>query len=91
MVLQPAREIPELKARVEVSFRQGVLDPEAVAIGRALDSLGFSGVREVRRAKVIELELEARDRASAEARLKEMCERLLANPVIETYRISLAE
>jgi phosphoribosylformylglycinamidine synthase PurS subunit len=80
-----------VKARVEVSFRQGVLDPEAQAIGRALGSLGFSGVKGVRRAKVIELDLEAGDRASAEAQLKAMCEQLLANPVIETYRISLAD
>jgi phosphoribosylformylglycinamidine synthase subunit PurS len=80
-----------VKARVEVSFRPGVLDPEAQAIGRALGSLGFSGVQGVRRAKVIELDLEAGDRASAEAQLKAMCEQLLANPVIETYRISFAE
>jgi phosphoribosylformylglycinamidine synthase len=80
-----------LKARVEVSFRPGVLDPEAQAIGRALGSLGFAGVKDVRRAKVIELDLEAGDRASAEAQLKAMCEQLLANPVIETYRISLAD
>ena len=80
-----------MKARVEVSFRPGVLDPEAQAIERALASLGFAGVAGVRRAKVIELELDARDRPSAEAQLKAMCEQLLANPVIETYRLSLAE
>lgn len=80
-----------MKARVEVSFRPGVLDPEAQAIGRALGSLGFAGVKDVRRAKVIELELDAGDRASAETQLKAMCEQLLANPVIETYRISLAD
>ena len=80
-----------LKARVEVSFRQGVLDPEAQAIERALGSLGFAGVHGVRRTKVIELELDARDRPSAEAQLKAMCEQLLANPVIETYRLSLPE
>ena len=80
-----------MKARIEVSFRQGVLDPEAQAIGRALGSLGFSSVQGVRRAKVIELDLEAGDRASAEAQVKAMCEQLLANPVIETYRISLAD
>lgn len=80
-----------MKARVEVSFRQGVLDPEAQAIERALGGLGFAGIHGVRRAKVIELELEASDRPSAEAQLKAMCEQLLANPVIETYRISLAE
>jgi phosphoribosylformylglycinamidine synthase subunit PurS len=80
-----------VKARVEVSFRPGVLDPEAQAIHRALGSLGFEGVEEVRRAKVIEFELKAGDRASAEAQLRSMCEQLLANPVIETYRISLAD
>lgn len=80
-----------MKARVEISFREGVLDPEAQAIGKALASLGFAGIRGVRRAKVIELDLDARDRASAEAQVKAMCEKLLANPVIETYRISLAE
>ena len=80
-----------MKARVEVSFRDGVLDPEAVAIARSLGSLGFAGVRDVRRAKVIELDLEARDREAAETQLKAMCEQLLANPVIETYRISLSE
>ena len=80
-----------MKARVEVSFRPGVLDPEAQAIRRALGGMGFEGVRDVRRSKVIEVELAASDRASAEAQLKAMCERLLANPVIETYRISLAE
>lgn len=80
-----------MKARVEVAFREGVLDPEAVAIGRALASLGFDGVRDVRKVKVIELDLDAQDQASAESQIRMMCERLLANPVIETYRISLAE
>jgi phosphoribosylformylglycinamidine synthase subunit PurS len=80
-----------VKARVEISFRPGVLDPEAQAIHRALGGIGFDGVQDVRRAKVIELELTAGDRASAKAQVEAMCERLLANPVIETYRISLAE
>ncbi len=78
-----------MRARVEIGFRPGVLDPEAQAIGRALGSLGFEGVREVRRTKVIELELEDGDAALAEAQVKAMCERLLANPVIETYRVSV--
>ena len=78
-----------LRARVEVSFRDGVLDPEAQAIGKALGQLGFAGVRGVRKTKVIELELEAADHASAEADVRAMCERLLANPVIETYRIGI--
>jgi phosphoribosylformylglycinamidine synthase subunit PurS len=80
-----------VRARVEIGFRPGVLDPEAQAIGKALSSLGFEGVREVRRTKVIELELEAADRAAAEAEVRAMCERLLANPVIETYRVSVGE
>jgi phosphoribosylformylglycinamidine synthase len=80
-----------VKARVEVSFRPGVLDPEAQAIRRALGGMGFDGVRDVRRAKIIEVELDASDRTSAETQIKAMCERLLANPVIETYRISLGD
>ncbi|MGE3289858.1 MAG: phosphoribosylformylglycinamidine synthase subunit PurS [Geminicoccaceae bacterium] len=80
-----------MKARIEISFRPGVLDPEAVAIERALGGMGFDGISEVRKAKVIELQLATGDRPSAEAEVKAMCERLLANPVIETYRISLAE
>ena len=79
-----------LRARVEVSFRDGVLDPEAQAIGKALASLGFAGVGGVRRTKVIELDLEAVDAAAAEAEVRAMCDRLLANPVIETYRIEVA-
>ena len=80
-----------MKARIEISFRPGVLDPEAVAIERALGGMGFTGISGVRKAKVIELELAAADRPAAEVEVKAMCERLLANPVIETYRISLAE
>ena len=78
-----------MRARVEVSFRDGVLDPEAQAIGKALGQLGFAGVRGVRKTRVIELELEAADRAAAEAEVRAMCERLLANPVIETYLVSV--
>ena len=80
-----------MRARVEIAFRPGVLDPEAQAIGKALGSLGFDNVRGVRRTKVIELELDAADRAAAESEVRAMCERLLANPVIETYRVSVGE
>ena len=80
-----------MRARVEVAFRPGVLDPEAVAIQRSLGSLGFADVREVRRTKVIELELASEDRTTAEAEVRAMCDRLLANPVIETYRVSLGD
>ncbi len=80
-----------MRARVEIGPRPGVLDPEAQAIGKALSSLGFAGVREVRKTKVVELELEAPDRAAAEAEVRAMCERLLSNPVIETYRVTLGD
>ena len=80
-----------MRARVEIGFRPGVLDPEAQAIGKALGALGFAGVREVRKTRVIELELEGSDKAAAEAEVKAMCERLLANPVIETYRVALGD
>ena len=83
-----------MRARVEIGFRPGVLDPEAQAIGKALAALGFAGVRGVRRTKVIELELEGgpgRAPAEVEAEVRAMCDRLLANPVIETYRVSLGE
>ena len=76
-----------LKAKVHVRLKEGVLDPQGAAIGRALGHLGFAGVGEVRQGKLIELELDDTDRPTAEARLREMCEQLLANPVIETYRI----
>ncbi len=80
-----------MRARVEVSFRDGVLDPEAVAIARSLESLGFDEVKGVRRAKVIEVDLATPDRGVAETQVKAMCDQLLANPVIETYRISVVE
>ena len=78
-----------MKAVVSIGFKPGVLDPEAQAIERALTSMGFEGVSGVRRTRVLEFELEAADRPSAEARAREMCERLLANPVIETYRVEI--
>lgn len=74
-----------------MSFKDGVLDPEAAAIARSLGSLGFADVTAVRRAKVIELDLATSDRHAAESQAKAMCEQLLANPVIETYRVSVVE
>ena len=79
----------ELKARVFVTLKNGVLDPQGKAIGHALNGLGFSGVGEVRQGKVIDLELAETDSAKAKAALKEMCEKLLANTVIEKYEIEL--
>ena len=78
-----------MKARVHVTLKNGVLDPEGKAIGHALGSLGFSGVGEVRQGKFIELEIAETDAAKAKAQVKEMCERLLANTVIEDYRIDV--
>jgi phosphoribosylformylglycinamidine synthase len=78
-----------MRARVHVRLKSGVLDPQGAAIGRALGQLGFAGVGEVRQGKLIELQLDAPDRAQAEARVRAMCERLLANPVIETYSITI--
>ena len=78
-----------MRARVHVRLMSGVLDPQGAAIGRALGQLGFAGVGEVRQGKLIELQLDAPDRAQAEARVRAMCERLLANPVIETYSITI--
>ncbi len=78
-----------MKARVHVRLKDGVLDPQGAAIGRALAQLGFAGVDEVRQGKMIELRLDDADRAQAEAKVRAMCERLLANPVIETYTITI--
>jgi phosphoribosylformylglycinamidine synthase subunit PurS len=80
-----------MRARVQVRLKDGVLDPQGAAIGRALAQLGFAGVGEVRQGKMIELQLDGTDRAEAEARVRAMCEQLLANPVIETYTVSLED
>jgi phosphoribosylformylglycinamidine synthase subunit PurS len=80
-----------MKARVHVRLKDGVLDPQGAAIGRALVQLGFAGVGEVRQGKMIELQLEDGDRDEAEARVRAMCEQLLANPVIETYAVSIED
>ena len=78
-----------MKARVTVTLKNGVLDPQGKAIQHALSSLGFDGVEDVRQGKLIELELSGQDRDKAEAELKAMCEKLLANTVIENYSIEL--
>ena len=78
-----------MKATVHVTLKSGVLDPQGKAIGHALSTLGFSGVGEVRQGKVIEISLDETDAAKAEADVKAMCERLLANTVIENYTIRI--
>ncbi|MBN7760196.1 phosphoribosylformylglycinamidine synthase subunit PurS [Nitratireductor aquimarinus] len=78
-----------IKARVTVTLKNGVLDPQGKAIEGALGALGFSGVGSVRQGKVFDLELEGSDRARAESDLNAMCEKLLANTVIEDYTVSV--
>ena len=79
-----------IKARVTVTLKNGVLDPQGKAIEHALSSLGFSGLGHVRQGKVFDVELETADRAKAEDELKAMCEKLLANMVIEDYTFDIA-
>ncbi len=78
-----------MKARVEITLKQGVLDPQGKAIEHALGSLGFDGIGDVRQGKLIELDLAETDPDKARAHVEKMCETLLANPVIETYAIEI--
>ena len=78
-----------MKARVTVMLKSGVLDPQGKAIEDALNRLGFSGVGDVRQGKVIEIEFAETDQARARSQLSEMCEKLLANTVIENYAIDI--
>ena len=78
-----------MKARVSVRLRPDVLDPQGKAIGQALGTLGFEGVEGVRQGKLIEIELAETDPTDAEANVKAMCEKLLANTVIEDYEIEI--
>lgn len=78
-----------MRARVEVMLKDGVLDPQGEAIRHALGALGFAGVEGVRQGKLIELDLAGDDPAAAEAQVREMCEKLLANTVIERYRVEI--
>jgi phosphoribosylformylglycinamidine synthase subunit PurS len=78
-----------MKARVFVMPKDGVLDPQGKAIGHALGTLGFQGVGEVRQGKVIELEVRATSESEARAELEQMCKKLLANTVIESYRVEI--
>ncbi len=80
-----------MKAFVTVGLKPGVLDVQGKAVAGALHDLGFGGVNDARVGKVIELSLKGMDRATAEAEVKEMCEKLLANTVIESYRIAFAD
>ena len=79
-----------MKARVHVMLKTGVLDPQGEAVRHALGTLGFDGVSGVRQGKVIELDLTETDPAKAEAQVTAMCEKLLANTVIESYRVEVS-
>ncbi|NEX47797.1 phosphoribosylformylglycinamidine synthase subunit PurS [Pseudotabrizicola algicola] len=78
-----------MKARVTIMLKAGVLDVQGEAVRHALGTLGFAGVQGVRQGKVIELDLAATDAVAAEAEVKAMCEKLLANTVIESYRVEI--
>jgi phosphoribosylformylglycinamidine synthase PurS subunit len=78
-----------MKAKVYVTIKQNVLDPQGNAVQGALHTLGFNEVSKVRIGKYLEVDLDTNDRAQAEERLKVMCEKLLANTVVEDYRFEL--
>jgi len=78
-----------MKARIHVSLKQGVLDPQGKAVAGALNNLGFQEVRSVRQGKFFDIDMGDIAAGEAEGRLKEYCEKLLANPVIENYRIEV--
>lgn len=78
-----------MKVKIHVTLKQGILDPQGKAIEHALDSLGFKHAANVRVGKYMELDLDQTDKAKAEAEVKAMCEKLLANTIIEEYRCEL--
>ena len=78
-----------MKAKIHVTLKQGILDPQGKAIEHALDSLGFKNAANVRVGKYMELEVKETDKTKAEAQVKSMCEKLLANTIIEEYRYEL--
>jgi phosphoribosylformylglycinamidine synthase subunit PurS len=78
-----------MKAQVTVTLKSGILDPQGKAIEGALKSLGVAGIASVRQGKVFEIEIADGDRTGAEAKLKEAAEKLLANTVIENYRVEI--
>ncbi len=80
-----------MKAKVHITLKNGVLDPQGKAVQHALGALGFSGVDEVRIGKYIELDLAETDKTKAKASIEQMCKTLLANTVIENYTIDLAD
>ncbi|HEX7229948.1 MAG TPA: phosphoribosylformylglycinamidine synthase subunit PurS [Candidatus Binatia bacterium] len=80
-----------MRVRIFVSLKQGVLDPQGKAIERSLHTFGYDEVRDVRVGKFLELEVDAASHEAAAARVREMCDKLLANPVIEDYRFEIED
>ena len=78
-----------MKVRVHVTLKNGVLDPQGAAVSHSLGALGFNNVNDVRQGKVIELDLAETDKAVAKATVTQMCEKLLANTVIENYDVEI--
>ncbi|MEK9679031.1 MAG: phosphoribosylformylglycinamidine synthase subunit PurS [Rhodospirillaceae bacterium] len=78
-----------MKAKIHVTLKNGVLDPQGKAVGHALEALGFDGVGDVRQGKYIEIDLSASDEAAAKEQVDSMCRQLLANTVIENYEIEI--
>jgi phosphoribosylformylglycinamidine synthase len=78
-----------VKAKIHVTLKSGVLDPQGKAVGHALAGLGFTGVGDVRQGKYIEIELNESDSVRAKANVEEMCKKLLANTVIENYAVEI--
>ena len=78
-----------MKAKIYITLKNGVLDPQGKAIQNALGHLGFEGVDDVRQGKMIEISLSSKDKATAEAELTQMCEKLLANTVVENYKVEV--
>ncbi len=79
-----------MKAKITVTLKSGVLDPQGKAIEGALHGLGFADANAVRQGKIIELSLDETNEAAARAKIEDMCKRLLANPVMENYSIELS-
>ena len=78
-----------MKAKVYVTYKSGILDPQGKAVRGGLGTLGFAEVGDVRQGKYFEISLEEKDPVRAKARVEEMCRKLLANPVMENYRIEI--
>lgn len=78
-----------MKAKVYISLKEGILDPQGKAVEHALDVLGFKGIKGLRIGKYLEIDLNAETRDAASRDVKDMCEKLLANTVIETYRFEI--